>query len=381
MVADPQGASAPEGGAGSSDAPSSDPQSSGSGDARERAEECVRALPAEDLAGAMLAVGVTDYAQAERAVDLGVRHLFFGTGADFSIFNGQGDPNRSLAALQKRAGGELVVSVDEEGGLVQRLSAVAGELASAREMAETKTPEQVRDLMFNHGKKLRELGITMDFAPVVDLEGGKNIEDNAIGSRSFSADPKVVTDYARAYAQGLQDAGITPVLKHFPGHGHATGDSHMGTVTAPPLEQLERADMVPFAQLAGIPGMAAMVGHMQTPGLDSSADAPGGRVEGARTPASLNPAVYGALRDGTYEGAKPLAGPIFTDDLTGMKAVTDLHPGPEAAVAALQAGADQALTAAGAINVEDSVAAVRKAIEDGRIAPEHVHAAMIRAYL
>lgn len=343
------------------------------------AQDCIRAIPAEELAGALLAVGVTDYEQAERAVDLGVRHLFMGTGADFSILNGQGDPSRSLASLQERAGGDLVISVDEEGGLVQRLSGVVGELASAKEMAQNNTPEQVRGMMFEHGKKMRDLGITMDFAPVLDLAGGENVEDNAIGSRSFSDDPAVVSQYATAYAQGLLDAGITPVMKHFPGHGHAQGDSHMGTVTTPPLDQLDQQDMVPFAQLANMPGMAAMVGHMQTPGID------GQGAIGAELPASLNPAVYQLLRAGGYSqgavagGAKPLAGPIFTDDLTGMKAVTNLHPGPDAAVASLEAGADQALTAAGSIRVEDTVAAVRKAIEEGRISSEHVHDAVIRA--
>ena len=64
-----------------------------------------------------------------------------------------------------------------------------------------------------------------------------------------------------------------------------------------------------------------------------------------------------------------------------MKAVTNLHPGPDAAVASLEAGADQALTAAGSIRVEDTVAAVRKAIEEGRISSEHVHDAVIRAAL
>lgn len=345
------------------------------------ARDCINAIPADQLAGAMLAVGITDYGQAERAVDLGVRHLFLGTGTDFSMLNGHGDPQRSLASLQERAGGELEISVDEEGGLVQRLSEVTGELASAQDMVRNNTPEQVRGMMYDHGKKMRDLGFTMDFAPVLDLAGGVNIEDNAIGSRAFSDDPAVVVEYATAYSQGLMDAGITPVMKHFPGHGHATGDSHMGSVTAPPREQLENVDMVPFAQMAGIPGMAGMVGHMQTPGIDAE-----GAV-GAETPASLNPAIYQMLRNGGYSGnavpggAKPLAGPIFTDDLTGMKAVTNGYPGPEAAVVALRAGADQALTAAGSVSVEDTVAAVKDAIAKGEIDEAHVHDAVIRAHL
>lgn len=311
----------------------------------------------------MLAVGVTTYESAEQAVDEGVRHLFIGSQTDKSILNGQGDPARSLATLEERAGEPLTVSVDEEGGLVQRLSEIIGELPSAQQMAETMSPEQVRDLMAEHGKKVRDLGITVDFAPVVDLAGGQEVSDNAIGSRSFSADPKVAADYARAYSEGLQQAGVTPVLKHFPGHGHATGDSHMGAVTTPPLEQMQGNDLLPFRELVDVEGMAVMVGHVEVPGL------------GEPLPSSVNPAAYKLLREGGYgpkHDAPGFDGVIYTDDLTGMKAVTDRYPGPEAAVAALEAGADVALAAAGAVETPDVVEAIRVAIDDGRIPEDRV---------
>src|SRR5699024_9013679 len=144
-------------------------------------------VPAEELAPKLLAVGVTDFESARAAVDAGVRHLFFGTGSDFSMLNGQGDPERSIAALQRRAGEPLRVSVDEEGGMVQRLSELIGTLPAPRDMARTITPEQVRDMMAEHGRKMAELGFTVDFAPSIDLAGGENIEDNAIGSRSFGS--------------------------------------------------------------------------------------------------------------------------------------------------------------------------------------------------
>lgn len=328
---------------------------------------------AENAAGKMLAVPVTDWASAQKAVDAGVRHLFFGTGSDFSILNGQGNPERSIEALNQRAGEPLTVSVDEEGGLVQRLSGLIGELPSAKEMAETKTPDEVRDMMRVHGEKIRGLGITMDFAPVVDLAGGAEISDNAIGSRSFSEDPQVVVDYARAYSEGLQQAGVTPVLKHFPGHGHATGDSHKGSVSSPPLEELEGLDMVPFAQLASIPGIAVMVGHMQVPDL--------GTEEEQQLPASINPAVYKMLRQGGYSAnagtpAPPFEGMVYTDDLSGMAAVADRYTPEESAVAALAAGADNALVAAGTVDVESVVAAVKAAIVEGKITPEHARAAV-----
>lgn len=322
-------------------------------------------MPAEELAPTLLAVGVTDYESAEQAVDAGVRHLFFGTGSDFSILNGQGDPDRSIAALERRAGEPLRVSVDEEGGLVQRLSDLIGPLPAPREMARTMSPEEVRGMMAEHGRKMAELGFTVDFAPSIDLAGGENVEDNAIGSRSFSADPQVVTEYASAYVRGLLDAGITPVIKHFPGHGHASGDSHTGEVFVPPLDQLKREDLVPFKELLAIPGVELMVGHVQAPGLNPD------------EPASVSPAAYELARKG-WDGFRGYSGVVYTDDLTGMQAITDRYPGTDAVVAALAAGADQALTAAGAFDVHETIDRVTEAIRNGEIPEEQVRRAADR---
>lgn len=312
------------------------------------------------LAASTLAVGVVGFDDAAEAVDAGVRHIFIGSSTDLSILDGQGDPERSITALKERAadaGGELTVSVDEEGGQVQRLGEIIGDLPSARELADTLSPEEVRGVFAEHGRKMHDLGITMDFAPVVDLAGGESISDNAIGDRAFSDDPGVVTDYGRAAVDGLLDAEVTPVIKHFPGHGHATGDSHEGTVTTPPIAEMG-ADLAPFAELWQIPGVAVMVGHMQTPGLDSQE---AGDVLGAETPSSLNPEAYALLRDGLEGDGPGFDGIVFTDDLTGMQAITDLHDGPQAVVQALRAGADAPLTSTAAdvpATVDGLVAAV-----------------------
>ncbi|MDP9168410.1 MAG: glycoside hydrolase family 3 protein, partial [Actinomycetota bacterium] len=174
-----------------------------------------------------------------------------------------------------------------------------------------------------------DLGITIDFAPVVDASDQD--DDTVIGDRSFSNDPQKVTEYAGAYARGLLEAGITPVLKHFPGHGHASGDSHLGGVTTPPLSELMTNDVVPYRELTKLPGTAVMVGHMQVPGLTGT------------DPASLTPAAYKLLRDGTPYGGSPFNGVVFTDDLSSMGAINQNYTVAQAALKALQAGADIAL--------------------------------------
>jgi beta-N-acetylhexosaminidase len=193
----------------------------------------------------------------------------------------------SLADIANSAGPlALAVSVDEEGGRISQLSDVIGSaLPSPRVMAQQSTPDEVYRKALDRGRKMRSLGITIDFAPVVDVTAAP--ADTVIGDRSFSADPAVVTKYAGAYARGLRDAGVLPVLKHFPGHGHASGDSHLVSVVTPPLAELQKADLVPYRSLVAESPVGVMMGHMQVPGLTGS------------DPASLSPAAVSLLRTGT----------------------------------------------------------------------------------
>src|SRR5690606_5956174 len=125
--------------------------------------------------------------------------------------------------------------------------------------------------------------------------------DSVIGDRSFSDDPAVVTEYADAYIRAMHEMGLGTVLKHFPGHGAGTGDSHLGAVQVAPLEQLAARDLVPFRELIDS-GSAEMVGHLDVPGLTCTG-----------VPASFSPQVMSLLREGSGYGAAPFDGVIFTD--------------------------------------------------------------------
>jgi beta-N-acetylhexosaminidase len=169
----------------------------------------------------------------------------------------------------------------------------------------------------------------VDFAPDVDVSSQP--DDSVIGDRSFSDDPAVVTRYADAYIRAMREVGVGTVMKHFPGHGSGSGDSHTGAVHTPPLDQLQTVDLVPFRNLINS-GAAVMVGHLDVPGLTT----PG-------VPASISPQAMSLLRDGTGYGAAPFQGVIFTDDLGGMAAITSRMSIEDAVEAALIAGADSAL--------------------------------------
>jgi beta-N-acetylhexosaminidase len=121
------------------------------------------------------------------------------------------------------------------------------------------------------------------------------------------------------------------VLKHFPGHGHASGDSHTGGVVTPSLDQLKNLDLEPYRNLVSQTPVGVMIGHMVVPDLTDG------------NPASLSLQAVALLRSGTGYGGPRFDGPIFTDDLSTMKAITDRYPVPEAVLKALQAGNDNAL--------------------------------------
>lgn len=272
--------------------------------------------------GQLVMVGVdpTGPADARQAVGTeGAGGIFIG-GVDTGLLK-----SGALPDLVAPTGVRPFVAIDEEGGRVQRIDALVGDLPSARKLAATASVADITRLAQARARAMRSLGVTVDFAPVIDVSDQPTNE--VIGDRSFSNDAATVTRDAEAFAEGLRQGGVLPVFKHFPGHGHATGDSHKGTSTDPPLDRLG-PDLQPYRDLLPRwPGAAVMVGHLVVPNLTDG------------LPASLSPAAITDLLRGQF-GFKGL---VFTDDLTGMKAVTERYGHAEAVRRSLAAGADVAL--------------------------------------
>ncbi|WP_459548438.1 glycoside hydrolase family 3 N-terminal domain-containing protein [Nocardia sp. X0981] len=309
--------------------------------------------------GQLLTVGVTGTEDALAVVrDHGVGGIFVGSWTDQSILTDGG-----LEQVKAAAKVPLMVTTDEEGGRVSRLGNLIGTAPSARVTAQTMTPDEFYTATLERARAMRDLGITVDFAPDIDVSSQS--DDSVIGDRSFSDDPAVVTEYADAYIRAMHEVGVGTVLKHFPGHGSSTGDSHLGAVQVPPLSELSTRDLVPFRELIDS-GSAVMVGHLDVPGLTT----PG-------VPASISPEVMTLLRQGSGYGAAPFEGVVFTDDLSGMAAITDRMSIEEAVEATLVAGADNALwistEAVGRVldRLEDAVAT-------GRLPMERVDASVLR---
>lgn len=219
------------------------------------------------------------------------------------------------------------IMVDQEGGRVARLRGPHWpEFPSAATLGPVWAQDPARgcDEAAARGRALGEMlaaeGFTMDAAPVLDLahEGA----DTVVGDRAFSADPKAVAALGRAFAEGLKTGGITPIIKHIPGHGRAAVDSHKSLpIVTEPVQELA-ADFAPFRANTGLPW--AMTAHVLYTAVDPD------------RPATLSPVVIERI----IRGEIGFKGGLMSDDLA-MGALTGT---PAArALAAIEAGCDIAL--------------------------------------
>lgn len=242
---------------------------------------------------------------------------------------------------------------DEEGGAVQRLTVLTGPIPSAREMGATMSASQIETLAKSLAIKLSSLGLTVDLAPVLDVDGGPGPSNtNPDGTRSFSADPAVAAKDGLAFAKGLIQGGITPVVKHFPGLGGATGNTDVMSASTPPLSTLLTVGLVPFraAIAAGLP--AVMISNASVPGITAK-------------PASLSKAAVSYLRN--VMGFK---GTIITDSLSAQSISNLGLSVPQAAVESIGSGTDLVLynTLNPALTFKQTVDALVAAVSDGTLA-------------
>jgi beta-N-acetylhexosaminidase len=253
------------------------------------------------------------------------------------------------------------VSVDQEGGRVARLKAPftewppmaalgrAGDLSLATRFAQAMAAE------------LTAVGITLDYAPVIDVH--TNPRNPVIGDRALSENARDVAALGAAIIHGLQDNGIAACAKHFPGHGDTSTDSHLELpLVEHPPERLREVELTPFRAAIDAQVATIMTAHVLVPALDEHA------------PATLSRAVVtGLLRDELkYEGV------ILSDDLE-MKAIAATIAVPEAAVRALAAGCDGMLICGSDHDLQVSaLEAVIRAVEEGRLAFSRVEDALAR---
>lgn len=257
---------------------------------------------------------------------------------------------------QERTGLPVFLSVDEEGGQVARIGQnpafgveTIGNMSDVGAGGDTQEAYRVGTVI---GSYLKDLGFNMDAAPDADVL--TNPQNEVVRYRSFGSDPQLVADMAGAELKGLNEQGIIGLYKHFPGHGGTTADSHEGyAYVEETLEELENGAFVPFKDGIENGIRVIMVSHIACP-----------NVTGDNTPATLSKTMVTDI----LRGDLGFDGIVITDAMN-MGAITEQYGPAEAAVSALNAGADILLMPA---DFQSAYQGVLDAVADGTISGQRI---------
>lgn len=227
--------------------------------------------------------------------------------------------------LQKLALSELgipmFISIDQEGGMVTRIFNGSTFFPGAMTISATKNVFNAYNIGKIMGKELKALGINMNLAPIYDVNN--NPHNPVIGVRSFSDDPKVVSEYAWAFSQGLQENGVFATAKHFPGHGDTNVDSHLGLPRIDhEREYLDNFEFYPFKHAIDKGIKAIMSSHINFPKLTND-----------ELPATLSSKIMTDLlrKEFKFEG-------LIVSDGMGMKGIVDHYSQEEGCLRGINAG-------------------------------------------
>ncbi len=215
----------------------------------------------------------------------------------------------------------LFISVDQEGGRVMRFKKYFTQFPAMMNLAHLNSPKLVYEAHEILAKELAACGINLSFSPVCDVL--TNPENKVIGDRAFGTNAETVEKYISAAIRGLQTNGLLSCAKHFPGHGDTSKDSHFDLpLVKTSLETIRQRELIPFIKASKSRVEFMMMGHMMVDAIDD------------KLPTTLSSKAYNFLRTETK-----FTKIVITDDME-MKAIADRFSIEEAAIMAINAGAD-----------------------------------------
>lgn len=279
------------------------------------------------------------------------------------------DPEQTTTMLsnmqeiaRERTGLQVFLCVDEEGGSVARIAGNDAfgvtDVGNMSDIGASGDVQNAYNAGSTIGSYLAALGFNVDFAPVADVL--TNPDNQVIGQRSFGSDAQTVAGMVTSELQGLSAAGVYGTVKHFPGHGGTSGDSHDGAVsTDKTLEELMAEELVPFQSAIDGGVNFVMVGHISAP-----------NVTGDNAPATLSK----VLITDVLRGQMGYNGIVITDAMN-MEAITGFYNSDKAAVLAVTAGADMILMPA---DYNTAYTGILNAVNDGTITEERINESVTR---
>ncbi len=254
----------------------------------------------------------------------------------------------------------LFLGIDEEGGSVSRLPNEFDKIPSNRKIGELDNGELSYQVGSVIGKAIKSLGFNMNFAPVLDINS--NPHNPVIGDRAFGDNADIVARLGLQTIKGLQSQNIIPVVKHFPGHGDTSMDSHLGLpVVDNDLQRLKGLELLPFAAAIENQIGAVMTAHIILPQID------------AQNPASLSPTIISQILRGDMQ----FDGVVISDDLT-LGAIVNNYEIGAAAIKAIEAGSDIVLICHGYEQEKKSIEAIIGAVGNGIISPDRINRSVYR---
>ncbi|HEY5584807.1 MAG TPA: beta-N-acetylhexosaminidase [Ruminiclostridium sp.] len=323
----------------------------------------IEKMSLEEKVGQLVIVGVDGYKNDDHSAQMIKKHHVGG----FILFkNNIQDTKQMLALLNSLKETNLdnkvplFLSVDEEGGRVSRLPAEFLKFPTNKKIGELNDSYLSYQIGSIIGEELKSVGFNMDFAPVLDINS--NPKNTVIGDRSFGSKVDLVSELGIQTMKGLQSKSIISVVKHFPGHGDTSVDSHIGLPTVNyDMDRLKSFELMPFAAAIENKVDAVMVAHILLPKIDPN------------NPASFSKTIISDIlrADMGFDGV------VLTDDFT-MGAIIKNYDIGEAAVKSIQAGSDIVLVCHEFDKQEAVINALKNAAATGKISRDRLDQSVYR---
>lgn len=249
----------------------------------------------------------------------------------------------------------IFIGTDQEGGTVVRLPGPLKNFPSNNTIGNVNQPEFSFEVGKLLGQQLKAFGFNLNFSPVLDVNSNPN--NPVIGNRSFSDNPDIVSQLGVQTMKGLESQQVIPVIKHFPGHGDTTVDSHLELPkVTKSLDDLNKLELIPFKTAIENGADVVMVAHILLPMIDQ------------KYPSSMSKEIItNILREQIgFDGV------VMTDDMT-MKAITNHYDIGQAAVDSVKAGNDIILIAHGFSSVTSAIKEIKAAVNNGEIAEARIN--------
>ncbi|MDK8190810.1 beta-N-acetylhexosaminidase [Paenibacillus sp. UMB7766-LJ446] len=326
-------------------------------------QEQLNQLSLDEKVGQMILAGVqgtTLDAQAKQMImDQKVGGIIFYAN-NVSTLQGTAKFVQSIKDANRSNPVPIFMSVDQEGGKVSRMPETVESIPSNGKVGKTKDADLAETMGKLLARQIQLVGFNVDFAPVLDINSNPN--NPVIGDRSFGSSASLVSKMGIAEMKGLRSEGIIPVVKHFPGHGDTSVDSHLDLPVVNKTEkQLAELEWIPFEAAVKEQVEAVMVAHILFPKLDPD------------HPASLSDVIIGQHLRGKFK----YDGVVITDDLS-MGAIAKNYKLDDAAVATVQAGSDILLVAHSYESAKTIFDTLKSAVKSGKISESRIDESVYR---